>query len=267
MRIKYKRLLNENKIINQTENPSKKLEKTEKIKNEVKRSSKDYYINSKNKQNEIYDKTKNCETQINKKQKIIKNVYNKCNTSEIKVTSKKIDDEKTSNYKNNEKKVVYCKYTIKNSGAFQKKIGENKKSQNQIECSLHNKKYTHYCKKCKTNICIDCIKIHITLKKQIIELSSIFNNNSKIEKTINKEPTGKNKKFNDAIENFINNLKKKANENINKINGSLKLGKNEENKYIDDFLNIDENDLYKRGLFLLSLFYKNKNGIDHNNLK
>ena len=95
MKIKYRmRILNENKIINQTKNPSKKFEKTEKIKIEEKRSCKDYYINSKNKRNEIYDKTKNCETQINKKPEIIKNVYNKCNASEIKATAKKIDDEK-----------------------------------------------------------------------------------------------------------------------------------------------------------------------------
>ena len=119
--------------------------------------------------------------------------------------------------------------------------------------------------KCKLNICIDCIKIHISHKKQIIELSSIFNNN--IEKTINKVLIEKIKKFNDAIDFFTNDLKNKITENNNKINESLKLDKKEENKYIDDFLSIDENDLYKRDLFLLSLFYKNKNGINLSKFK
>ena len=252
--------INDNKTNNETKYPTQAY-KTRVIINKEKESNNENQINQKDKQNmqiKTYGKSKKYDEKADKNGKIIKKVYNNCSTVEIKVTNRDYV-KKNSIYQNIRKITARSKYTDKNIDSSHKKSEEKRDSKNKMICLLHNKNYTCYCKKCSKYICIECVKLHFTHKKQIIELSSI--SCSGTEKLV----IEKNIKFNDEIEFLINDIKKKIAENNKKINASLKSGIIEEDKYIDNFLSIDENDLYERGLFLLSLLYKDKNNKSNEN--
>ena len=251
---------NINKKNNETKYPIFKYGNTNVIKNKEKRPNKENLFNPKDKKNtqiKTYDKSEKRNEKVDKNGNIIKKIYNNCNIVEIKVTSKKNDYiKKNSICQSNRKITTKCKNSDKNNDSSHKKPEESK---NKMICLLHKKNCTYYCKKCSKYICTECLKIHIIHKIQITELSSISFSRTE------KELIEKNKKFNYEVEFLINDIKRKIADNNNNINASLKSGITEEDKYIDNFLSIDKNDLYKRGLFLLSLFYKDKNNKNSEN--